>query len=153
MNPDYPLLCEQLRSLAESSRDPIPVLANASALLYEAMDNVNWAGFYLVRDGGLLLGPFQGKAACVRIERGRGVCGTALAQDAVQLVPDVHAFPGHIACDSASNSELVLPIHDAAGAVFGVLDLDSPLFGRFTQEDCLGLSCFVQAIEEILKET
>jgi GAF domain-containing protein len=152
MTPDYSLLCEQLCALAESSRDPIPVLANASALLYEAMENVNWVGFYLVRGGALLLGPCHGKAACVRIEKGRGFCGTAYAQDAVQLVPDVHAFPGHIACDSASNSELVLPLHDAAGAVYGVLDLDSPLFNRFTEVDCLGLSQFAWTIEAILHE-
>ena len=148
--PDYSLLCAQLRSLAEISREPIPILSNASALLFEAMDRVNWAGFYLTRGDALLLGPFQGKAACVLIERGRGVCGTCLDRDAVQLVPDVHAFPGHIACDSASNSEIVLPVHDDAGAVFGVLDIDSPEYNRFTEADCLGLLAFVQTIEEIL---
>ncbi len=150
MTPDYSLLCEQLCALAESSRDPIPVLANASALLYEAMENVNWVGFYLVRGGALLLGPFQGKAACVRIEKGRGVCGTAYAQDAVQLVPDVHAFPGHIACDSASNSEIVVPIHGPEGAVVGVLDIDSVLFDRFDAHDRAGLEELVSVLEREL---
>ena len=146
---DYRLLCEQIRSLAEISADPVPVLANASALLYEALPDINWAGFYLVKDGALLLGPFQGKAACVRIEMDRGVCGTAWAEDAVQVVPDVHAFPGHIACDSASRSEIVIPLH-RSGRVVGVLDIDSPVTGRFTEEDRGGLELFAVTVEEIL---
>ena len=150
MNPDYSLLCAQLRTLAEASREPIPVLANASALLYEAMEGLNWAGFYLVHGDELLLGPFQGKVACVRIARGKGVCGTAWAEDAVQLVPNVHLFPGHIACDSASNSEIVLPLHDVTGAVWGVLDIDSPSLNRFSPEDRAGLLLFAAALEEIL---
>ena len=148
--PDYKLLCEQIRSLAEISADPVPVLANASALLYEALPDINWAGFYLVKDGALLLGPFQGKTACVRIEKGRGVCGTAWAEDAVQLVPDVHAFPGHIACDSASRSEIVVPLH-RSGRVVGVLDIDSPVTGRFTEADRAGLERFASALEQILQ--
>ena len=94
---DYELITKQMKSLAEESSDPIPVMANVSALLFHAMDGINWAGFYLVKEDALILGPFQGKVACVRIDKGRGVCGTAWAEDQVQLVPDVHAFPGHIA--------------------------------------------------------
>ena len=101
---DYTMIAKQIRALAEISAKWLPLFSNASALLYEAMEQVNWAGFYLADGDALLLGPFQGKPACVRIEKGRGVCGAAFREDAVQLVPDVHAFPGHIACDSASNS-------------------------------------------------
>ena len=108
---DYALIIQQIEALTEISQDPIALMANAAALLYHSMDRINWAGFYLVKDGAQLLGPFQGKVACVRIEKGRGVCGTAWAQDRVQVVDDVHAFPGHIACDSASNSEIVVPLH------------------------------------------
>ena len=113
---------------------PIANLANASALLYGALEDVNWAGFYLMKDGRLVLGPFQGKPACIEIPVGRGVCGTAVAQDKTQRVPDVHQFPGHIACDGASRSEIVIPIH-AGGQIAGVLDLDSPIRGRFTEAD------------------
>ena len=150
MQTDYTLLCDQLRALAEISREPVPIMANASALLYEAMEQVNWAGFYLVRGDELLLGPFQGKVACVRIGRGKGVCGAAWTEDAVQLVPDVHLFPGHIACDSASNSEIVLPLHDRSGAVWGVLDIDSPVRNRFTEADREGLLGLAALLEEIL---
>ncbi|MBR0373441.1 MAG: GAF domain-containing protein [Mogibacterium sp.] len=161
---DYALLCEQIRSLAEASADPVPVLANASALLYDALPDLNWAGFYLVRNVGdmgavtdgaangaqeLLLGPFQGKPACVQIAYGKGVCGTAWAADATQLVPNVHEFPGHIACDSASNSEIVVPLHHG-GAVAGVLDIDSPLFDRFNAADRDGLTCFARTLEQII---
>lgn len=149
MNPDYSLLCAQLRTLAEASREPIPVLANASALLYEAMEGLNWAGFYLVHGDALLLGPFQGKVACVRIARGKGVCGTAWAEDAVQLVPNVHLFPGHIACDSASNSEIVVPLR-VNGRITGVLDIDSPWPGRFTAEDQAGLEAAAEIIAQML---
>ena len=124
-------------------------MANVSALIYEAMPDLNWAGFYIVKEGALILGPFQGKAACVRIEKGRGVCGTAWEQDAVQLVPDVHAFPGHIACDSASNSEIVVPMH-ADGKVAAVLDIDSPLLNRFSEEDRDGLVKLVRSMEKVL---
>ncbi len=144
---DYENLTAQLRALAEAEPWYVPLLSNASALLMEALPDLNWAGFYLLRDGALVLGPFQGKVACIRIAPGRGVCGTALVEDETQLVPDVHAFPGHIACDSASNAELVVPIH-SGGRVIAVLDLDSPALGRFTEEDRAGLERFVRALEE-----
>ena len=144
---DYPLLCEQLRSLGESERHWLPLLSNASALLYDALPELNWAGFYLIEGGSLLLGPFQGKVACIRIPLGKGVCGTAAARDETQLVPDVHAFPGHIACDGASNAEIVVPLH-RDGAVIGVLDIDSPVLGRFTEADRAGLEAFARVLEE-----
>ena len=144
---DYSLLCEQLRSLAESERHWLPLLSNASALLYDALPNLNWAGFYLMEGGSLLLGPFQGKIACIRIPLGKGVCGTAAERDETQLVPDVHAFPGHIACDGASNAEIVVPLHHG-GAVIGVLDIDSPVLGRFSEADRAGLEAFARVIEE-----
>lgn len=147
---DYSLLCEQMRSLAEGERHWLPTLANASALLYEALPALNWAGFYLMEGGSLLLGPFQGRTACIRIPLGRGVCGTAAARDETQLVPDVHAFPGHIACDGASNSEIVVPLH-RDGAVCGVLDLDSPVLDRFTEADRAGLEAFVRVLEEEIR--
>jgi GAF domain-containing protein len=125
-------------------------MANASALLFQAMEDVNWAGFYLVKDEALILGPFQGKVACVRIEKGRGVCGTAWANDRAQLVPDVHAFPGHIACDSASASEIVVPLR-RDGEVFAVLDIDSPVPARFGEEDRAGLEAFAAALERVIK--
>ncbi len=146
---DYKLIAQQTKALAEESRDPIPVLANVSALLYHSMADVNWAGFYLVKGEHLLLGPFQGKVACVKIAKGRGVCGTAWAEDKTQLVPNVHTFPGHIACDSASRSEIVVPIH-VGGEVIGVLDIDSPLPARFTQADRAGLTHLVETIEHII---
>lgn len=147
---DYKLIIQQMGSLAEASTDPIPVMANVSALLFYSMEDLNWAGFYLVKDGALVLGPFQGKVACVRIEKGRGVCGTAWAEDKVLVVPDVHAFPGHIACDSASRSEIVVPIH-RDDEVWAVLDIDSPILARFSDEDRSGLVELVQSMEQILK--
>ena len=144
---DYENLSAQLRALAEAEPWYVPLLSNASALLMETLSDLNWAGFYLLREGELVLGPFQGRVACIRIAPGRGVCGTALVKDETQLVPDVHAFPGHIACDSASASELVVPIH-AGGRVRAVLDLDSPIMGRFTEADRAGLEQFVRALEE-----
>lgn len=149
---DYELLCEQMRALADGVTYEITNLANASALLYDAMPDLNWAGFYLLRDGMLMLGPFQGKPACTRIAMGRGVCGTAARRDETQLVADVHQFPGHIACDSASNSEIVIPVHKA-GTLWGVLDIDSPKISRFTEDDAEGLTRFVRVLEEILNET
>ena len=143
-------MCRQIRSLAEISDHYMPVLANASAILYEGMDNLNWAGFYLAEEEHLILGPFQGKFACVRIEKGKGVCGTAYETDETQVVADVHQFPGHIACDSASNSEIVIPLHKD-GKVIAVMDIDSPLFSRFSQEDVEGLSEFARTLEEIIK--
>ena len=146
---DYPRLCAQLSALTEGIPYETANLANAAALLWEHLPNINWAGFYKMEDGRLVLGPFQGKPACMVIPVGRGVCGTAVAQDAAQLVENVHAFPGHIACDSASNSEIVIPIHKA-GKIWGVLDIDSPDLGRFTEADRAGLSDFVRILEGIL---
>lgn len=134
----YPLVCGQLRALTEGVPHLIANLANASALLNEALSDINWVGFYLVENGTLVLGPFQGKTACIEIPWGRGVCGSAVARNEVMLVPDVHAFPGHIACDSASNSEIVVPLRKE-GRVVAVLDIDSPTKGRFTEEDAAGL--------------
>lgn len=142
---DYALILQQIEALAEISTDRIALMANAAALLYHSMDNVNWAGFYVVKDGALLLGPFQGKVACVRIEKGRGVCGTAWAEDRVQMVADVHAFPGHIACDSASRSEIVVPLR-RNGEVTAVLDVDSPVLSRFDEADAAGLTLLAQRI-------
>lgn len=144
---DYSLLREQLASMTRTERDTIANLANASALLYMSLSDINWAGFYLVREGQLVLGPFQGKPACIRIDFGKGVCGNAAAGDAAILVPDVHAFPGHIACDAASRSEIVVPVHHA-GRLTAVLDIDSPLRGRFTREDQEGLERFCAVLED-----
>ncbi len=149
MKTDYELMSKQIRELAEISNNPITIMANAAALLYEGMSDINWAGFYIVKEGSLILGPFQGKVACVRIEKGKGVCGTSWAEDATKLVPNVHEFPGHIACDSASNSEIVIPIHNQ-GEVVAVLDIDSPLYNRFTDEDKIGLENFAKVIENII---
>ena len=126
---------DQLEHLLDAQDGLVTTLANASAFLNEFLPDINWVGFYLLQDGALRLGPFQGKPACTRISVGIGVCGTAIAENRTQLVADVHTFPGHIACDGASNSELVVVLHDAAGAPTGVLDIDSPLYSRFTQED------------------
>ena len=146
---DYQLLCAELRALTDGIPYETANLANASALLWDSLENINWAGFYKMEDGALVLGPFQGKPACIRIEVGKGVCGTAVAENATQRVADVHAFPGHIACDSASNSEIVVPIR-VDGKVWGVLDIDSPLFDRFSPADQAGLEAFVRVIENIL---
>ena len=147
--PNYDLLARQIRELAREEPWYVPFLSNVSALLWDALPDLNWAGFYLMRDGRLVLGPFQGKVACIHIAVGKGVCGTAVAEDRVQRVPDVHRFPGHIACDSASNSEIVLPLH-RNGQVVGVLDIDSPLLDRFSPEDEAGLRKAVREIEENL---
>ena len=146
---DYKALNAQLASLIEDIPYETANLANASALLWEHLADINWAGFYKMTDGKLVLGPFQGKTACIVIPVGKGVCGTAVAQNATQLVPDVHKFPGHIACDSASNSEIVVPIR-VNGEIWGVLDIDSPFFERFTQDDKLGLEEFVKILEKSL---
>ena len=147
--PNYDLLARQIRELAQEEPWYVPFLSNVSALLWDALPDLNWAGFYLMRGGRLVLGPFQGKVACIHIAVGKGVCGTAVAEDRVQRVLDVHRFPGHIACDSASNSEIVLPIH-RNGQVVGVLDIDSPLLDRFSPEDEAGLRKAVGEIEENL---
>ncbi len=146
---DYAELNTQLRSLIRGVPHLTANLANASALLYEGMEGLNWAGFYLLEGETLVLGPFQGRVACIEIPLGRGVCGTAAAEDRTQLVPDVHAFPGHIACDSASRSELVVPLRKN-GVVVGVLDMDSPLPGRFTEADRAGLEAFAAVLEQEL---
>ena len=147
----YTLLAEQLTALTDGEPHAIPNLANCSALLFYALKDINWAGFYLTQTNEttgkeyLLLGPFQGKTACIRIPSGRGVCGTALATGEIQLVEDVHKFPGHIACDSASNSEIVLPIRKN-GKIVGVLDIDSPIVARFDEEDREGLQKLVEIL-------
>ena len=146
---DYELLTKQLEGLTGQVPYEITNLSNAAALLWESLPDINWAGFYKMEDGQLILYPFQGKPACTRIQVGRGVCGTAVAEDKIQLVYDVHQFPGHIACDSASNSEIVIPIH-VNGEIWGVLDIDSPNLNRFTEEDKAGLERFVAVLEGIL---
>ena len=146
---NYDLTARQLAALTEGIPYETANLANASALLWQDMPQINWVGFYKMVDGALVLGPFQGKPACIRIPVGRGVCGTAVAEDKIQLVYDVHQFPGHIACDSASNSEIVLPIH-VNGQIWGVLDIDSPFIGRFTEEDREGLKKIVAVLETVL---
>ena len=135
----YAQLADQLRSLLEGERDFIANAANFAALLYHSLPDLNWAGLYLQKGAELVLGPFQGQPACVRIAIGKGVCGTAAAQRQTILVDNVHEFPGHIACDSASNSEIVVPLIKH-GELIGVLDLDSPLFARFDDEDARGLN-------------
>lgn len=146
---DYKLLCAQLKALTEDVENEISNLSNASALLWQELGDINWAGFYKMEGGILVLYPFQGKPACTKISVGKGVCGTAVAEDKLQLVPDVHQFPGHIACDCASNSEIVVPIH-VRGEIWGVLDIDSPSLNRFTEEDREGLTEFVKILETVL---
>ena len=148
---DYKLMNSQLMSLSDGVGWDITILSNTAALLWDSLEDINWAGFYLVRGGRLELGPFQGKPACTVIEIGKGVCGTAVAQDRTQLVKSVHEFPGHIACDSASNSEIVVPMH-AGGNICGVLDIDSPILARFDEEDKAGLEAFVRILESILEK-
>ena len=148
---DYVFLSKVLAELIRDVEYEISNLANASALLYTELDRLNWAGFYLLRNGRLELGPFQGKVACTVIGMGKGVCGTAAAEDRTVLVPDVHLFPGHIACDSASESEIVVPVH-MHGELYGVLDIDSPVKDRFSEEDRKGLEAFVKILEEKLEQ-
>ena len=149
MNPTYRMLLQQADELTKNIPHLISNLANISALLYSSLENINWVGFYLLEEETLILGPFQGRTACIEIPSGKGVCGTAAAEDKTQLVPDVHLFPGHIACDSASRSEIVIPIHKD-GCVFGVLDIDSPLPSRFTEEDLAGLESLIRLLERNL---
>ena len=146
---NYDLVEKQLSALVEGIPYEVANLANASALLWQEMPRINWVGFYKMVDGALVLGPFQGKPACIRIEVGKGVCGTAVAENRTQLVYDVHQFPGHIACDCASNSEIVVPIH-VNGEIWGVLDIDSPEIGRFTEKDQAGLEQVVGILEQVL---
>ena len=143
----YDQLAAQLSSLLAGERDLIANAANFSALIFHSLPDLNWAGFYFVKDDQLVVGPFQGRPACVRIEIGQGVCGTAAAQRATTIVPDVHEFPGHIACDSASNSEIVIPLMKDERLI-GVFDLDSPVFGRFDDGDASGLNRLVSVMVE-----
>lgn len=144
---DYKMMNAQLKALVEDIPHTIANLANASALIYHTLEDLNWAGFYLMEEGKLVLGPFQGKVACIEIAVGKGVCGTAVAEDKTQRIEDVHQFPGHIACDCASNSEIVVPIHKN-GAIWGVLDIDSPSLNRFSEADQAGLEEFVRILEQ-----
>ena len=138
----YRELNTYLEGLLEGQTNWLAGMSNASSLLYQTMDNINWAGFYLYRDGELVLGPFQGKPACVRIQMGKGVCGTAAKTREIQIVEDVHKFPGHIACDAASQSEIVLPVIEE-DKLLGVLDIDSPIKARFDEDDAKGLQDFI----------
>lgn len=144
----YDLLKLQVMGLTEDVPHFISNISNISALLNDVLQDINWVGFYFMKDGQLVLGPFQGKPACIEIAVGRGVCGMAVAQDQIQLVKNVHDFPGHIACDSASNSEIVVPMH-VDGKVVGVLDIDSPTVGRFSESDAKGLSEIIEIIEKM----
>ena len=146
---DYKELNDQLRALVDGIPHRIANLANASALLYSTLDRLNWAGFYEVSGDRLVLGPFQGLPACIEIPMGRGVCGTAANENRTLVVSNVHEFPGHIACDSASNSEIVVPLH-IDGRVAYVLDIDSPVFNRFVEADRAGLEEFASILEEAL---
>lgn len=145
---DYVLLEKRMEGLLAAQRYFVTNLANAAALLWETLPDINWAGFYLLQGETLLLGPFQGKPACTRIPVGKGVCGRAVQEERVLRVPDVHAFPGHIACDAASRSEIVLPVY-GNGRLAGVLDIDSPCPDRFTEEDEKGLSQVARCIGEM----
>jgi GAF domain-containing protein len=145
----YKRLAAELKALTEGVPHVISNLANASALIWQNLDDLNWAGFYTLEDNILVLGPFQGKPACIEIPVGRGVCGTAIAQDKTILVPDVHEFPGHIACDEASRSEIVVPLHKD-GRLFGVLDIDAPIPNRFDSDDQTGLEALVKILETTL---
>ncbi|ATA21925.1 GAF domain-containing protein [Gibbsiella quercinecans] len=142
---NYAELARDLAALLDGERNFIAALANANALINERLDDVNWVGFYLMDGAQLVLGPFQGKIACVRIPVGKGVCGTAVAENRVQRVDDVHAFPGHIACDAASNAEIVLPLV-VGGQIIGVLDIDSTVYQRFDEQDELGLKAVVAGL-------
>ena len=147
---DYYGLQQSLRALVSGVPYRIANLANAAALLYGELPELNWAGFYLREGDALILGPFQGKPACIRIPMGKGVCGTAAARGETVVVPNVHEFPGHIACDGASNSEIVLPIY-VGGELFGVLDMDSPIFDRFDENDRAGLEGIVEILSDALR--
>jgi hypothetical protein len=146
---NYSLISKEIEALTSDVSDLIANLSNVSALLNMELADINWVGFYLLKDDKLILGPFQGKPACVTIPVGKGVCGTAVSTDSLQLVKDVHEFPGHIACDSASNSEIVLPLHDKSGKVVAVLDIDSPTLGRFTDADSEGIFLLQHVLEDI----
>lgn len=144
------LLLQQAGEIIDEEPWYVAAMSNLSALIMESFDNLNWAGFYLFRDGKLVVGPFQGKPACIHIPVGRGVCGTAVAEDRMQVVPDVHLFPGHIACDSASESEIVIPVHQD-GKIMAALDIDSPVKNRFSEEDAAMLSELVRMMEKKIR--
>lgn len=146
---DYKYLNDLLAALVSDVPHPVANLSNASALLWQHLPDINWAGFYMLEGDCLILGPFQGKPACIEIPVGRGVCGTAAAEGKTRLVPDVHQFPGHIACDCASNSEIVVPLRKA-GKVIGVLDIDSPVLNRFSEADRDGLEQFAMILQKQL---
>ena len=146
---DYDTLRQQVEGLLDEEPWYVAAMSNISALIMTSLDRLNWAGFYIIRDDMLVVGPFQGKPACIRIPVGKGVCGTAIKEDRMQVVPDVHKFPGHIACDSASESEIVIPIH-RDGKVAAELDIDSPVKNRFGNEEADGLSTIVELIEKKL---
>ena len=154
LSPDelYPTLDIMAAAFLEGESDAVCVTSNLSALIYDLLPNLNWVGFYRVKGEHLILGPFQGKPACTRIAKGKGVCGTCWETNAPQLVYNVHDFPGHIACDSASNSELVLPIHNCMGEFCALLDIDSPLVGRFTKDDLDGLLNIIRRLETWMRE-
>ena len=152
MNVNFPSLARQLRALTEDVPYQISNLANAEALLWQALPEINWVGFYKLMDGKLVLSPFQGKPACIEIPVGKGVCGTAAQRGETVRVGNVHEFPGHIACDSASNSEIVLPIFSGA-SLWGVLDIDSPVLNRFTEEDERGLTEIIAVLNEMISRT
>ena len=143
---DYEYLIDCARGLVRDCPHQVANLANVSALIFSEMEDLNWAGFYISEGDTLVLGPFQGRPACIEIPYGKGVCGTAAAEDRTVLVPDVHEFTGHIACDCASRSEIVVPVH-SNGRVAGVLDIDSPSEGRFTEDDRLGLEALAALLE------
>ena len=150
MNMDYRVICEQASGLLEAEPWYVAALSNISALVMDTLPDLNWAGFYLMKDGRLVVGPFQGKPACIHIDPGKGVCGTAVLRNETVVVPDVHLFPGHIACDSASESEIVIPVREN-GQVRAVMDIDSPVKNRFSAEDRAGLEALAKAIEERVK--
>ena len=149
-NTNYDLLQKQLISLIEDESNLIAILSNTSALINDHLDQVNWVGFYLIENNELILGPFQGHPACVHIQIGKGVCGTAVSNNETQVVKDVHQFPGHIACDANSNSEIVIPIHKD-NEIIGVLDIDAPIKSRFNDEDRKELEKVVSIIENQIK--
>ncbi len=147
---NYNVMNSQTEEMLKAEPWYVAAFSNISALIMTTLPELNWAGFYLLKDGGLVVGPFQGKPACIHIAPGKGVCGTAIARNETILVPDVHQFPGHIACDSASESEIVIPIHEGE-KIRAVLDIDSPVKGRFTDEDKAGLEALIRIIEERVK--
>lgn len=149
MNAFYSELVSQLQALTEGVPYLTANLANAAALLWQTLPDINWAGFYQLHKNQLILGPFQGRPACIQIPVGKGVCGSAVAENRIQRVENVHSFPGHIACDSASNSEIVLPLH-CRGEIWGVLDIDSPVLNRFSSEDEAGLMAVSTVISEVI---